>query len=224
MKHRTTFSLQTLLLLTSAIAILFGLFYQGRLLKEQAREIANFREYVGYERPNSPMAPDSFDYGWELLANTADLKIYSFTVNSGDPHELLFNINGTETVVNSYYDTNKRTNTSRAAVCIDWISNNKIKISLGDTQKIGRFDFANRNSHHIYHTITDEFVYDKTADPEFNTMGMGGNGTYSWYDEPHELFHWNGDETASLRVRFKSRTPNVGEEDKSDESLDSKNQ
>jgi hypothetical protein len=170
------------------------------------------------------MAPDSFDYGWELLANTADLKIYSFTVNSGDPHELLFNINGAETVVNSYYDTNKRTNTSRAAVCIDWISNNKIKISLGDTQKIGRFDFANRNSHHIYHTITDEFVYDKTADPEFNTMGMGGNGTYSWYDEPHELFHWNGDETASLRVRFKSRTPNVGEEDKSDESLDSKNQ
>ena len=205
--RRSTFSFQSVLLLTSTIAILLGLFYQGRKLSEQAREIATFRNFVGYEWPNAPQEPDTFDYHWELLANNADLKLYLFTVRSGDPHELLFNVNGTVTAVESYYDPIGRTNTSKAAVSIDWISDDKIKITLTDPQATGRVDFATRKSIHIFHTITDDFKYDEIVYPEFNTMGEGCNGVYSWYDEPLELFHWNGNETASVHVRFKNRSP-----------------
>lgn len=207
MNRRLNYSLQTVLLLTATVAILLGLFYQGQKLSEQAREIAAFRNYVGYEFPNAPQEPDTFDFGWELLANTADIKLYLFTVRSGDPHELLFDINGTQTTVNSYYDPNERTNKSRATVCIDWIAVDRIKITLADPRATGRFDFATRNSLHIFQLVTDEFDYDKIVYPKFNTMGEGGNGVYSWYDEPMELFHWNGDETASLSVRFKNRSP-----------------
>ena len=210
MNKRPTFSLQSALLLTAAIAILLGLFYQGRKLSEQTREIANFRNYVGYEWPNAPQEPDTFDYGWQLLANTADLKVYLFTVRSGDPHELLFNINGNESVVDSYYDLDERTNKSSATICIDWITHNKIKISLADPEATGRFDFAARNSKHIFHTVADDFDYDKIVYPEFNAMGEGCNGVYAWYDEPMELFHWNGEEQASLHVRFENRSPEGG--------------
>lgn len=49
--------MQSLLLLTATIAILLGLFFQGRKLAEQAREIATFRNYVGYEWPNQTRRP-----------------------------------------------------------------------------------------------------------------------------------------------------------------------
>lgn len=208
--------MQSLLLLTATIGILLGLFFQGRKLAEQAREIATFRNYVGYEWPNAPQEPDTFDYGWELLANTADLKIYLFTVRSGDPHELLFKINGNESVVDSCYDLEERTNKSTATVCIDWITDCKIKITLADPGATGRSDFATRNSKHIFHNITDDFDYDKIAYPEFHTMGEGGNGVYAWYDEPLELFHWDGDESASLHVRFKNRSVDGGSGDGDD--------
>ncbi len=202
--------MQSVLLLTSTIAILLGLIFQGRKLSEQAREISTFRNYVGYEWPNAPQEPDTFDFACELLANTADLKIYLFTIRSGDPHELLFNINGAQSTVASYYDQEERTNKSTATVCIDWITDDKIKITLADPAATGHFDFATKTSKHILHTVTDDFDYDQIAYPEFNTMGEGGNGNYSWYDEPMELFHWNGEEHASLHVRFKNRSPNGG--------------
>ena len=182
----------TLFALTALVACLCGYVYlMGKKLQleHQLRE-----ERSTHPRFDASFANGCFDLECVLCSDPADAIVYTFAIKTGEPHTLIWRLDGKETQYASYWSPHTYSNTSEVSLVVTpRDSGSAIAVLLNK---------STRNSFH------DEHPWN-TCLKEPAGNGYGSGGYYDQSSEPKMLIEWSGTHTAALILQFSANKSKV---------------
>ena len=178
-------TLPTLFLLTALIACMCSLGYILGTKSQLEQQL--FIERSAHPRFDATFASGCYDIECLLRSDPADANLYTFVIKTGEPHVLVWRLDGQEVEYKSHWSPHTHSHTS--------------ELSLAVTTTTGGSTIAvllNRTTRLTFHDDQPR----KTGLMEPTGNGYGSGGYYDKWSEPQTLIKWTGSHAATLTLRF----------------------
>lgn len=138
-------------------------------------------------RFDASFASGCFDIECVLRSDPADASVYTFTIRTGEPHRLVWHLDGQEAEYQSFWSPQTCSHTTEFSLAVTPnTSGSAVAILLNKTTRLA----------------FDDDRPGKAALTEPTGNGYSSGGYYDQWSEPETLIEWTGSRSARMTLQF----------------------